>query len=201
MFCIHSKHDNVPKEKHLMQYASFDPGEKNFAIRIERRYKSVVTNKCSSIKTLYQGKHIINYKKIKKSKTPTYCFTVSGIIDILDKYSEFYLNTDIAIIERQMPVNGRMMRLQDVIISYFLLKYPDIVVITVSSKLKGTILETPRNRTNLKQLSVTKSKYLAKKRKDNVYLEYIDTQIKPDDDADTLVQIEAFCRHVGYQRT
>jgi hypothetical protein len=184
-----------------MQYASFDPGENNFAIRIERRYKSVVKKKCSNIKTLDQGKHIINYKKIKKPRAAPRSVIVSGIIDILDSYAEYYHDTDIAIIERQMPINGHMMRLQDVIISYFLLKYPDIVVITVSPKLKGTILGGPAGRAKLKKWSVVESKSLAKKRKDNIYLEYIQNQEKPDDDADAYVQIEAFCKYVGYQLT
>lgn len=198
-YTIHSKHEHIPVEKHSMQYISIDPGEYNFAARIERRYGSIVKHKCTSIKTLKQEKHVIKFGKAKK-RGYSQSVSILNIIKILDGYSDYYPNTDIAIIEGQMTINTHMMHVQSVIISYFLVRYPNVVVIEQSSKLKGKALGAPRgiSRTKLKKWSVETSKSLAKTRGDNTFLEYIRNQDKPDDDADAYIQIEAFCAYVGY---
>jgi hypothetical protein len=107
--------------------------------------------------------------------------------------------------------------MQSVIIGYFLLTQPHVVVVEISPKLKGTRLGAPKlSRPSLKKWGIEKALYLADQRGDQVFIDYINNQeilaarskklgtnvkLKLDDDTDNYIQIEAFCVEAGYQLT
>lgn len=191
-----SSHGKIPAEKQIMTYVSIDPGQNNFDIRIEKRIRSVARHKCSSIRTLEQGKHIISYEDKKT-------FWVLQLHRLLDGYAEHYQSVDIALIEKQMPLNTRMKCMEAALQSYFMLKWPHIVVAEVSPKLKSKMLApgVAMTKTELKKWSPRMAAKLSEKRGDKAYFDLTAERGKMDDDADTLVQIEAFCIHVGYAGT
>ena len=207
-YIIHSNHKSIIEEQDVMDYISFDPGEKNFTIRLERRVRGK-DKYCKEILTLEQAKIPISFQREIVGKG-TKCFSTKQIIEALDKYEEYYADMSVALIEGQMAINYNMMHLQGVLISYFLLKYPHIMVVEISSKLKGIKLGSPDlARHYLKKWSIDTAEQLAILRKDKVFLDYIAKQkagkkkseYKIDDDTDNYIQIEAFCIEVGYQIT
>ena len=192
---LHSNHDTVPVEKQVMRYVSIDPGQNNFVIRIEKRIGSAVTKLCSRVVTLEQDKHVINFENKRTS-------WITELHSVLDGYSQYYPEVDIALIERQMPINTRMKCMESVIASYFILKYPHIVVVDLSSKMKAKIFGADKlKHTELKKWSPKLANKLTRIRRDTKYTECIADRVKVDDDADSLVQIEAFVIYVGYAST
>lgn len=194
---IRSPHAGLPEMKQVMTYVSFDPGQNNFVIRIEKRVGSIVGSTCTRIQTLVQDKHVISYE----SKT----YWMLTLHEVLRTYSKYWSSVDIALIEAQMHDNTRMKCMEAALISYFVLEHPDITVIELSPKLKGRMLSGKKMKSReLKQWSPTVASDLCKIRKDVKYAEILasrEVQTKQDDDADTLIQIEAFCMFVGYKTT
>ena len=200
-YTIHSRHNGIPEEKDVTQYLAFDPGENNPEIRIERRIKSHFGDTCSSIITLYQCKHRVNYQRELVTPESTKSYATLDLINILEQLKEYYVNLDMVLIERQMNVNNNMMHFQWTVITYFVQLYPDILVIDVLSKLKSHNLGVPPdlNYPKLKKWGTNKAIELSKKRKDKKFLKYLDTVKKIDDACDTLLMIEGFCAEIGYQ--
>lgn len=212
-YIIHSDHKKLPKERDETNYISFDPGQTNFTVRLESRTANRAKHGryCTTIETLAQAKHTVTFQRVLlDNKKATRCLSTIELVAVLDSYIEFYDKVNIALVEGQMAINYNMMHMQSVIISYFLLKYPHIVVVEISAKLKGTNLgATNLNRTQLKKWGIEKARYLAEQRGDKFFLDYLDKQVKGkpkkdckiDDDTDNYIQIEAFCVEVGYQLT
>src|SRR5437868_13379376 len=128
-----------------------------------------------------QSKHKVTFQRefLRGDTGGTRCFSTSELIDILDSYTEYYPQVNIALVEGQMAINFNMMHMQSVIISYFLMKQPHIVVVEVSSKLKGTNLgATDLNRQQLKKWGIEKAMYLAAERDDKYFIDYINKQKK-----------------------
>ena len=192
---LHSDHGCLPVERQVMRYVSIDPGQDNFVIRIEKRVKSVVSSKCSQVRTLEQDKHIISFKNKKSS-------WLVQLHIVLGSYSKYYPDVDIALIERQLADNTKMKCMEAALASYFIIKWPNMVVVDLSPKLKTDIFAVEKMTYNQKKKwSPDIANKLTKKRGDTLYNERIATRDKIDDDADSLVQIEAFCIHVGYAGT
>lgn len=179
-----------------MNYISFDPGEDNFAIRIEKRVSSSLdTRKCTSVKTLVQDKYSISFEDNND-------FWLLHLYRILDSYAEYYPTIDIALVETQMHINTRMKCMEAAIFAYYLLRYPAIVVVDISPKLKSKMLSNKKmNHAELKKWSPQVAVKLTKLRRDDKYFECMADRDEMHHDADTLVQIEAFCAYVGYCTT
>lgn len=209
-YIIHSKHKKIPKHKPDMLFISFDPGKNNFDIRIERRRSTPGSKVCDSIETIIQSRRVVDYQR-KPVNTGTRSISTQSIVDTLDNYSVYLDDLDVVIIEGQMDINNDMMHMQSTIITYFLIKYPGVLVLEPSSKLKGVNLGAPPglSKPQLKSWGVDKALWLANKRGDDVFIDYIDAQIrglpkskwKIDDDTDNLIQIEAVCVEIGYPLT
>ena len=197
-YTIHSSHKAIPEEKDIMTYISFDPGEDTFDIRVETRLRG--DKHCSSISTVAQGKHPINYTRVTSESSKGTCsasddihaaskstcstskgtcsVVVSSVIAILDSYMSWIPTPDVALIERQMEVNTNMMILQTIIATYFILRHPAMFVVDISPKLKGDNLGAPAKMTRpkLKAWGIIKAEHLATLRGDNVFLKYISDQ-------------------------
>ena len=209
-YIIHSNHTSLPVERQTMHYISFDPGRKNFDLRIERRNMSQVGTTCASIKTVIHQRLVVNYAR-STHKAGAFIYTTSestlAIIAILDNVARLLEHVDIALIEGQMDTNREMMHMQHTIITYLILRYPNIVVVEPSSKLKSKNLNAPPNlnRYHLKKWSVVAGKEYATLRGDKKFLRHLKElealDIKLDDSTDNLLQIEAMCVEAGYQLT
>ena len=214
-YIIHSHHIEPPEEKDIMTWISFDPGEKNFDVRIEKRVYNRFGTTCSAITTEEQARHILQLDRVQLKEKSKIVRTVSyyfqDIIDTLDSYKNRLGNLDIVVIEGQMDINNAMIYLQSSLITYFLINYPDAFVVEISSKLKGKNLGAPEglSRPQLKRWNGEMALNLAERRGDKVFIEYIRMQtegkkaseIKTDDDTDNYSQIEACCVEFGYQLT
>jgi hypothetical protein len=113
------------------------------------------------------------------------------------------------IIERQLPMNLKAVRISQHIISYFMFHFKNLVpnlpmIFEIDSKLKSRELgaSTHLNERGIKQWSIDLCKSLLVKRQDYDGLEILEKhKRKADDVADTLVQIEAFFSFQGWPLT
>lgn len=172
------------------QLASIDPGRKNYALRIERRYHNgwitpVVFDKVAIESFQEQDGVII-------------CHTYRVLTDFLAQYDQFFLDCHFIIIERQLPQNYKATRIAQHTISYFnlLLRNRPLLpaIIEVDPKLKGKRLGAPKGLSDkqLKTWAVEKARELLTIRLDQFSLDVLDRfRNKQDDLSDTVCQIEA----------
>lgn len=179
---------------------SIDPGEKNLAIRIEKRSydaKNIITEVFDK-HDLYSYS-LINPNNEKNCNTPIY----DMCINLFEQYMNYFLTSHMIIIERQLPHNYRAVRLSQSLITYFLLTlrnssfYP--MIYEIDNKLKTKQLKAPSNLTDkmTKKWAVELCRLILNKRGDNISLEIIEKapKRKQDDLSDTVVQIEALFKY------
>jgi hypothetical protein len=204
-YTLYYPHDTPSKDRdwtkeEYFQVVSIDPARKNYAMRIERRYKNgwitpIVFDKVSIESIEKEGENIINdtYKVLTK---------------FLDKYKEFYDGCHYIIVERQLPKNYKAVRISQHTISYFLLYLSNKPllpsIIEIDSQLKGKMLGAPKGMKEnyLKTWSVEKAKELLTMREDNYSLDILKVfKRKQDDLSDTVCQIEALFIYWGLGKT
>jgi hypothetical protein len=145
---------------------SIDPGKENFACRLEERVGNNINP--------------LIYIKIKLGEN-----ALIEITKFFEDHEYLLSKTTLMIVERQMPINYRMVRVSQHCETYFLTKYPKVVLFEISPKLKAekkicvstaiNILERGGDKKSIELLN------MMKKNKDKI-----------DDLADTVCQIEAF---------
>lgn len=173
-----------------IQVVSIDPAINNYAIRIEKRrhdgvIETIVFTKTKFTELESDGTHIINdlYYKITK---------------FLDKYKDLFLKSHYFIIERQLPLNYKAVRVSQHTISYFSLLIQDqpllSSIIEINPKVKSILLEAPPKLTSkqLKVWSVEKATNILRDRGDDYALQLLSKEKKKDDLCDTVLQIEGF---------
>jgi len=186
----------------VVKVISIDPGIRNLAIRVESR--GIRDNQ--PIKTVV-------FDKLKISDADR---TIEDNVDklyhlvttFLDKYLHIFKTCHILIIERQLPMNLKAVRISQHLITYFMLNLKDIVpnlamIFEIDSKMKGRELgaSTHLNERGLKQWSIDHCKSLLVKRQDYEGLDILSKQKKKDDVADCVCQIEAFFSFQGWPLT
>lgn len=181
------------------QVVSIDPATDNFAFRIERRWYN----------GFIEG---VAFEKVK------FCRNISDdgimemfpeIIMFLDKYKDFYRDTSLFIIERQMHINYNAIRVVHIVFGYYvtyILTSNDNqsrVLIEIDPKVKGNVLGAPKgcDKKTLKQWGIDEAKNLLRLRCDNPCINIINQHKKKDDLADTVIQIEAFFKLLGLPLT
>ncbi len=181
---------------------SVDPGIRNLVVRVENR----AIHKDGPIKTIVFEKLHISEESRKLDGNVDNLFLY--ITDFLDKYLHVFKNCQFLIIERQVPMNYRAVRISQHIISYFLMHFKNngigSLIYEVDPKLKGKQLGAPKNlnERGLKQWAVEECKRLFDKRKDVLGLKILnDNKKKADDHSDTVIQIEAFFKFNGWRLT
>lgn len=169
---------------------SIDPGWKNFALRIEERDLRDTLN-CRSI---FMDK--IKFKSSFGEQNKIYD-EISSYLEALAKFLE---TCDIVIMERQMECNYKMVRVSQHILSYFRIKFPEIMFIEITAKYKTKKLCKfgHLSKTGIKKWSVVYAKELSKLRSDTRALQLLKSQ-KSDDYADTIVQIDAYLLELGHK--
>jgi hypothetical protein len=145
---------------------SIDPGKENFACRLEKR----------SYDGYIEG---VIFVKIALSEN-----ALTDITFFLDNNDQLLSKTNIMIVERQMPINYRMVRISQHCETYFLTKYPNVTIFEISPKLKAE-----------KKLTYTTSLEILERGKDLKSKELLESmkkqKMKIDDLCDTVCQIHA----------
>jgi hypothetical protein len=171
---------------------SIDPGIKNFALRIEKRYDNGYIE-------------VLGFDKIDFSSYETGKDNVSAlyleITRYLDTYIDIYRMCHVVVMEKQLPQNYKMVRTSQHVISYFSFVLRDIetlpLLIEFDAKLKTKLLGCPPN-LNLKgkkEWTIAKVMVMLEERGDMESLSVIKNapKRKQDDLSDIVAQIEAMC--------
>lgn len=178
--------------QNYIQFVSIDPGRKNYAMRIERRYHN------GYLELLAFDKQ--DLEEIDETADVISNHTYQNLTYFLDKYGSYWNTTHIVIVERQLPQNYKAVRISQHTISYFMLMLRNSelrpLVVEINPKVKGKILKAPKELTEkqLKKWAVEKATELLTTQGDTKSLEIMSKLKKKDDVADTVCQIEALCR-------
>lgn len=176
--------------KYSFTIVSIDPAIKNLAFRIEKRY--VQTGWIETV--VWDKQNFYNDDDPPQSQ-----LLYLRINQYLDRHHEQIKNADIVVIERQLAINYKSLRVYQHIISYFTFRYPNILCTDIDPHMKGFKLGAPKgiSKPALKQWAVEEMYNLLLTRRDQHGLDTIDVwkkkKHKLDDLADSLVQIEALC--------
>lgn len=187
----------------VIQVVSIDPGIRNLALRIESR--GIRNN--YPIKTVVFDKLHIKEEDRKLIGNVDQLYLL--ITNFLDQYLQIFKACHIMIIERQMTINYRAVRISQHILSYFLFHFKNIspslpMIFEIDPKLKGRELGVSKhlNERGLKLWAVEKCKEIMVKRQDYVGLEILEKHKKKADDlSDTTIQIEALFSFHGWPLT
>ena len=192
------------KEPYL-QIVSIDPSTKNLGFRIERRHpenkiETLVFERISFIPTAKERRKnglepLENPNKIEIIPT-----LYRDITNFLSQYINYYRETHIFIIERQLAKNYKCVRVAQHVISYFTILladtplFPLIIEIDNQEKFKRFMCPKGLNERGKKQWLIQRVIELCKFRDDDIsYQTIIRSKGKQDDYADTIAQIEAYC--------
>ena len=187
---------------------SVDPGVTHYAIRVEERN----IKRDDIIKTLLYDK--IGLKKDEQElDKDNVCPVYSYISNYLDQYRELFKTCHMVIIEKQLPVNYRAVRMSQHTLTYFTILLKDIepqlaMFFEVNPTLKGRELGVPPNlnERGLKLWAVDKTRELLTDRNDVEGLEILNRKVKgrkekKDDLADVVCQIEALFSYFDWPLT
>ena len=188
----------------VVKVISIDPGIRNLALRVETRG---MTSSNHPIKTIVFEKLKITEEDRRLAGNNDQLYFL--MTQFLDKYREIFKTADFVVIERQLPINYKAVRISQHIITYFLILFKDRmpllpVVYEVDPKLKGRELGASKhlNERGIKQWSVDYAKALFTKRQDYDALKILQkNKSKGDDLADCACQMEAFFSFQGWPLT
>ena len=185
----------------IVKVISIDPGIRNLALRVETRG---ITSSNYPIKTIIFEKLKITEedRRLEGNNDQLYFL----MTQFLDKYREIFKTSDMLIIERQLPINYKAVRISQHIITYFLILFKDRmpllpVVYEVDPKLKGRELGASKhlNERGIKQWSIDYAKSVLVKRQDYEALKILEkNKSKSDDLADVVTQANAFFSFQGW---
>jgi len=187
----------------VINIISIDPGIRNLAIRVESRG---IRTPNHPIKTLVFDKLRIseNDRKLEENIDKLYFL----VTNFLDQYLEIFKTCNMMIIERQLPMNLKAVRISQHIITYFMGHLKNIIpslpmIFEIDAKLKGRELgASPHlNERGIKQWSIDYCQELLEKRKDEVAIKILKKHKKKDDLSDCVCQIEALFSFQGWPLT
>lgn len=189
---------------------SIDPGITHYAIRVEERNIRTV----GPITTLHFDK--VGLKKDDQELSDDLvCPVYSFIENYLDKYLALFKTCHMVIIEKQLPVNYRAVRMSQHTLSYFMIHLKNIepnlaMFFEVKPQLKGRELGAPPNlnERGIKLWAVEKARELLMDRNDQKGLDILNRKDpitgrkeKKDDLSDTICQAEALFSFFGWPLT
>lgn len=165
---------NIKADKHIV--FSVDPGKTNFACRLEEIFSDGKVNP-------------LIFMRIDLTQ-----FALQEIKKFLDDNYNSLSHATVCIVERQMPINYRMVRLSQFIETYLLCMHPQAAIFEISSKLKvgkedciATAYEELRANGDQKSIDL-----LDEIKKTKVEVNGKKKKIKIDDLCDTICQRKAF---------
>lgn len=186
-----------------LQVTSVDPALKNFGIRIEQwNYKTKIITPL-----MFQRINLIEHLKNTEDEDD-YNEAFVKLLEIFKPIENIIKNTNIFIIERQLPVNYKPVRISQHVITYFMsTTYNNEIlpsIYEVDPKLKGEILGAGKlSETALKDWAIDKAAEILTQRNDTVSLDILNNNrkkgksgTKADDLADTIVQVVALFLYI-----
>jgi len=181
---------------------SIDPGDRNFAIRIEGRPFS---SNAPFTPYLYE-KVDFSPKDLQTDDNTWRLF--SDISHYLNKHKDRINMAHIVVIEKQLPVNYPALRISQHVITYFMEHLRDLpqlpIILELDPKTKGRLLGAPPNLTKplLKIWSTDKAREILERRGDSRSIRTLNNAGKKGDDlGDTVTQMEALAKHFGWPTT
>ena len=206
----HTVSSNERKWPDRIRIISIDPGVTYYAIRVEERNLKTT----DTITTLHFNK--IGLKKNDQDLSDDLVSPLFTYVQTyLDKYLDLFRTCHMVIIEKQLPVNYRAVRMSQHTLTYFMVNLKNLVpnlpmFFEVKPQLKGKELGAPPNlnEKGIKQWAVQKATELLTDRNDQLGLEIMGRKDpvtkrkeKKDDLADTVCQIEALFSSFGWPTT
>jgi len=201
LYVIHDPHDpgyhRDWSDEPYLKFVSIDPGRTNFAIRVSLRPQKV-----GKIVPLLFDR--VNFNDLITDDEVGTSRLYTEITAWLDRERGRLESPHVVIIERQLPINYRTVRVSQHVLTYFLIACRNNAVRTlifeVSPCLKGRMLGVPRgiNEKQLKAWTVTTARAILTRREETSSLAILDQERKQDDLADTIVQEEALCKYLGW---
>lgn len=191
IYFFHSKPLSLRQWSFPLRIISIDPAIKNLAIRVEERGQR---NGNEIIQTLL-------FEKITLDSSDEMSGLYLSLTHYLDQHLNLFMTCHLILIERQLPINYRSVRVSQHLISYFSLLLRDSpllpALLEIDPRLKGRQLESPPYLTDrgLKKWAVEKAQEILQERGDQKALTIIHRERKKDDLSDTVVQIEAFLQY------
>ena len=175
---------------------SIDPGIKWFGLRIEGRpvHSFPSSNYFHPYTIAYEQ---VCFKDYDTDSESGLCMLYMKISDYLDTFENHFDKINFVIIERQMTVNYKMVRLSQHIITYFHLKLknrpllPSILEIDPKLKTNGLGSQKGLTKPEVKKWAVEKAYELLAMRSDDHAISIINGAKKKDEFGDTVCQIEA----------
>ena len=187
---------------------SIDPGVTYYAIRIEER--NIRSN--GPIKTLLFD--MVGLKKNEQElSVDLVCPVYSFIMNYLDNHIELIKTCHMVIVEKQLPINYKAVRVSQHTLSYFMMHLKNIqpslpMFFEVDPKLKGRELGVPPNlnERGLKLWAIDKARELLYDRGDEIGLGVMNRKMKgrkekKDDLADAVCQIEGLFSYLNWPLT
>jgi hypothetical protein len=185
---------------------SIDPGEVNFAIRIEHR-------KYIPKEAPYSGWKLIQILVLLYD-----FFDIIGDVNVscyqlltnyLDSKIDLLKRCNVFIIEKQLPINYPKVRINQHIVSYIMLRLAESplnpIIYDIHPVLKSEVFGLTRMKeSDLKKKSTSIAKDILALRGDTKSIEKIETNrnirgiLKHDDLGDVVFQMEAFFKYTGY---
>ncbi len=211
VYVAHNPHTVSMSKRHWsdrIKIISIDPAVSHFAIRVEMR--NIKTP--GIITTLLYEKVGLKKEDQELSEdfvTPIYTF----IQTFLDQHIELFKTCHMVIIEKQLPINYRAVRISQHVLTYFMILLKNTepalpMFFEVAPTLKGRELGAPPNlnERGIKLWAVEKARELLTMRGDEVGMAVLDRKVngrkeKKDDLSDTLVQAEALFSYFGWPLT
>ena len=179
---------------------SVDPGISNFCIRVEERgIKDYIP-----IKTLLFDKMHLRRDEVELTDD-LICQYYTTLNNYLDDRLDLFKTCDMVIVEKQLPINYKAVRISQHVITYFMVHLKNIpslpIIFEIDPKLKGRELgaSSHLNSKGLKHWAVEEATKLLTIRNDQHGIEVLrKNKKKADDLADTVCQIEAFFSFKGW---
>ncbi len=177
------------KEPYL-RVISIDPGSKKFAICVEKRPRGP---------GLIQNELFINLSLSSAFNPRGFeCDLYNNLTNFLDQHLTLFHCCHLIIIERQMAINYKMVRVSQHVLSYFSIKLKNSpflpIIMEIDSKIKSSQLSAPKgmNRIHLKKWTVSIVRTLLSMRRDLKSLGILNSHTITEqyDLSDTVAQIE-----------
>lgn len=184
-------------DQNYYRIISIDPGIRHFAFRIERR----PMHHGPDVKYFHPVTEImikIDFKPYLTDEDTGYSRLYAEVNNFLDGYREWYPSVHMVLIEKQMAINYKMVRLSQHVITYFhcvLANSPLLPSIhEVDPKLKTQMLGAPKglNKPEVKKWAIEHADEILTIRGDEVGKDIIKKVGKKDDLSDVVVQAEAY---------
>lgn len=193
----------ILKNKDVLTVVSIDPGEKHYGFRIERRYRSKtyphLVEKVEGLVFCLVG---YNRKIVDGKRTVLF----EQINEFHERYKEYYPHVDILLVEHQVFINYKTVRIQQHAMTWFNAHYPHISIFDLRSQIKTQALGAPRhlNYDDRKEWDIAMAKQFLYYHACKASLQFLAEMVmqqKGDDVADTIVQIEGFFKAMGLPYT